>query len=335
MTLLQAWTDEHSEPFAEAGAAAKAGPTLVFVAGVSRSGTSVLTRLISLCGATLPRQLLGPNSGNPTGHWEPLAALRLNDAYLAAHKSSWFDPSLRLQVNAAVPPADRAEFIAKIRRFLEREFRAGDVLVIKEPRILALFDDWLAAARQSGIACRIVHVYRHPEEVAASLGARDRLTRDHSYLLWVKYNLLAERHARGCARVFLSYDALLRDWRGALDGLIGTFGLEARLALPSSAQDVLFADLRHHVAPARIVDDPTPGRWAERIYGALQNAAEEVDMASLDDVLDEYVGWDIASREAAVSRSRLWMPLASYALNLLRRGRRFEWRYRYADAFER
>ncbi len=62
--------------------------TAIVVLGMQRSGTSALTRVLSLLGASLPRNLVAPGLGNETGHWEPAAAIRLNDEMLAHAGSS-------------------------------------------------------------------------------------------------------------------------------------------------------------------------------------------------------------------------------------------------------
>ena len=55
----------------------------ILVVGMHRSGTSALARTISLLGARLPSDLVGPNEGNPHGHWEPQEIVNLNDKMLA------------------------------------------------------------------------------------------------------------------------------------------------------------------------------------------------------------------------------------------------------------
>ena len=63
---------------AQTGTAAR--PVALFVLGMPRSGTSALTRVLSLCGGTLPAGMMGADSANPRGYWEPRKALHLNDS---------------------------------------------------------------------------------------------------------------------------------------------------------------------------------------------------------------------------------------------------------------
>src|ERR1700761_6556690 len=92
---------------------------VLFVLGPQRSGTSALTRVLSLCGATLPSGMLGADSGNPRGNWEPRKAISINEAILYRHGSAWFDPSLRLQENGALAEGERAACVAELSAYLK------------------------------------------------------------------------------------------------------------------------------------------------------------------------------------------------------------------------
>ena len=177
---------------------------IVYVFGMGRSGTSMLTRILSLCGASLPDRLLGQHDGNPKGHWEPLDAHDINNAFLFRHDATWHDPTFRLQGEVLLSDDDREAYVRDIVSFLE-ELPSGQIFVIKDPRIPALSDFWFEASHRARFTIKIVVPIRHPDEVAASLAARDGASRELSGVLWLKYNLLAERKSRGFSRVFVEY----------------------------------------------------------------------------------------------------------------------------------
>ena len=83
-----------------------ARPVALFVLGVPRSGTSAVTRVLSLCGATLPAGLSGADPRNPRGYWEPRASLHLNNTILRRYSSAVFDPSLHVVDDTAVEYAE-------------------------------------------------------------------------------------------------------------------------------------------------------------------------------------------------------------------------------------
>ncbi len=171
---------------------------------MGRSGTSALARVLSLCGASLPGQLLGPNDGNPKGHWEPVEALKLNDEFLFVNGSTYHDPSLRLQETLVVDESHKAAFIERIAAFLNSCPQDRPV-VLKKPRIVGLSDFWFEAARRCRFDIKVVIPVRHPGEVAGSLAKRDQASFELSNALWLKYNLLAERRSREWPRVFVEY----------------------------------------------------------------------------------------------------------------------------------
>ena len=153
-----------SRPFAEK-------PVALFVLGLGRSGTSALTRVLSLCGATLPAGLLGATADNPRGYWEPRAVIHLNEAILRGHGSSAYDLTLRIQEEGAFDAEKNAACVAKIRAYLTT-LPAAPLVVIKEPKMTALSGMWFDAARLAGFDIAVAIAVRHPQEVIASLARR-------------------------------------------------------------------------------------------------------------------------------------------------------------------
>ena len=58
--------------------------TAILICGMHRTGTSALTRVLSLLGAALPRNIYPPGTGNELGHWEPRDVVKLHDEMLNA-----------------------------------------------------------------------------------------------------------------------------------------------------------------------------------------------------------------------------------------------------------
>ena len=64
----------------------------IVVLGMHRSGTSALTRTLSLLGIDLPKNLMQPVQGNnETGFWESIDVYHLNDEILRSADSHWSD----------------------------------------------------------------------------------------------------------------------------------------------------------------------------------------------------------------------------------------------------
>jgi hypothetical protein len=271
---------------AQTGTAAR--PVALFVMGLGRSGTSALTRVLSLCGGTLPAPLLGASGSNPLGHWEPRVALDLNDAILYRHGSSWFDPTLRLQEDGAFDAEENAACIAEIGAFLAT-LPAAPLVLIKEPRITALSIVWFEAARLAGFDIAAVIAVRHPQEVIESLAARDGASPELSSALWLKYNLLAERHTRDLGRVFVEYANLLDNWRREVTRIAAALAIDLNTRDEGAITEFLKQDLRHqrHSGP---VTELFGIDWISTVYEALRAAArdEPSDGCALDRVFEAY-----------------------------------------------
>src|SRR4051812_47384663 len=63
----------------------------ILVLGMHRSGTSALTRVISLLGAELPRRMMPTQDDNAAGFWESLTLVALNNAILSRLQTRWDD----------------------------------------------------------------------------------------------------------------------------------------------------------------------------------------------------------------------------------------------------
>ncbi len=194
----------------------------ILVLGMHRSGTSLVTGILHLLGANLGRSLLGAAAENPTGFWEHEAVIDINDRLLALRNLSWHTPSL-LPDDASLP-ASESSLLDEAAALIESEFGANGLWAMKDPRLCRLVPFWQTAIGAQGKSAAYLHVLRHPLEVAASLHSRNGYPRDLSLLLWLLYNLEAERATRGKVRCFQAIDALyadpwpqVRQWLRAFD----------------------------------------------------------------------------------------------------------------------
>jgi hypothetical protein len=274
------------------GAAAQIGtagrPVVLFVLGMGRSGTSALTRVLSLCGGTLPAALAGADSANPRGYWEPRRAIHLNAAILRRHGSAGFDPSLRLQEEGAFDAQAKAACIAKIRAYLTT-LPAAPLVVIKDLQIVALSDMWFEATRLAGFDIAVVIAVRHPHEVITSCSAASQVSTELSSALWLKSNLLAERHTRAMPRAFVEYPNLLDDWRREVKRISAALAIDLTTRHENAIDQFLEEDLRRQ-RHCGLETDTFGTDWISTVYGALSAAArdEPWDEFALDRVFDAY-----------------------------------------------
>ncbi|OBA71126.1 hypothetical protein A5633_23255 [Mycolicibacterium elephantis] len=271
-----------------------ARPVLLFIIGFGRSGTSALTRVLSLCGAALPKGLLGATGSNPRGYWEPRAAIHLNEEILRRQGSDGYDVSLPLPGEGSLDAGARASAIAKIRAYLTT-LPAAPLVVMKEPKTTALTDLWFEAARQAGFDTAVVIAVRHPAEVIASIGkraGRQLYVKSSPELVsasWLRYTLLAERGSRDIPRVFVEYSNLLESWRREVKRISATLGVDLDIQDEDVVDEFLTSDLRHHRNRGPVAE-PFGTDWVSVVYDALSAASRDQpwDQAELDRVFEEY-----------------------------------------------
>jgi hypothetical protein len=290
-------------PAGQTGTAAR--PVALFVMGVPRSGTSALTRVLSLCGATLPAGMAGADRNNPRGYWEPRASLNLNNTILRRHGSAVFDTSLRLQEEGGFDAEEKAACIAEIRAFLST-LPAAPLVVIKDPRITLLSGVWFEAARLAGFDIAVVIPVRHPQEVIASSAATFLASPELTSALWLKFNLLAERDSRGLPRVFVEYANFLDDWRREIMRISAALAIDLNTRDEGAIEEFLTPDLhrQRHCGP---VTEPFGTDWIYVVYQALCAAArdEPWDQSALDRVFEAYRASERGFRTAFENSHRL------------------------------
>lgn len=286
---------------------------LVLVIGVGRSGTSALTRVLSLAGCALPERLLGPIPQNARGCWEPLDALDINHRFMRRFDTEVLDPAMHFY-ELELSKSERESYVAQIQTFLSScNCRKGMALVVKEPTITQLMEFWLEAAVREGFTTKAAIAIRHPDEVHRSFSAffsEKRISKELMNAFWIKLNLLAETQSRSLKRVFVEYPNLLHDWRAEIARVAAS--LELELAPDEAAIDeFLSADLRHQRL-ARVVTETFGYDWTRRIYEMLSSASrgDQIDTHAFDEIYRAYRATERTFRIAAMDFGAQFSPRA-------------------------
>jgi hypothetical protein len=233
------------------------------ITGMHRSGTSMVARLLNLCGLYLGRDedLLPAAPDNPEGFWENRHFLRLNDALLGRAGGAWDCPP--------PPPAGGWEtgvafgrLRRRARKLVDR-FRGREPWGWKDPRNCLTLPVWRAAAP----GLKTLLCVRHPLAVAESLWARDGMSFAASFELWLAYNRAALAAAPPGCRVVTHYDRYFADPHAELRRVLGLLGLAADGCLARACAAVKPALAHHRVAACDI--DPGGSPEVARCYRAL------------------------------------------------------------------
>ncbi|MFH0907216.1 MAG: sulfotransferase [bacterium] len=222
----------------------------LLVLGMHRSGTSMVTRLLNLMGASLGPQeyIIAPDTRNPAGYWERADVFGVNEELLRAAGTSWdrpegFDP-------AAVPGEALRMFRERARAIIANlePFRTW---VMKDPRLSILFPLWRPMLESP--LC--VVTFRNPLDVARSLEHRDGFLLERGLALWERYMTAALAATADVPRVLVSYEETLAQPatapRRLLTDLVSRGARDLRWPDAGSPMDVVQAGLCHHHASAQ------------------------------------------------------------------------------------
>lgn len=182
------------------------GTDAILVLGMHRSGTSAAAGALRLLGARLGDRLVPAADDNAKGYWEDADVVDLHERLLAGLSRSWDD------VRALPSQWGSAECTRQARGHIRRVVAgfSGDALwAVKDPRMARFVPLWLEEIGRARQRAACLLVVRHPDEVAASLRARNGLPSLVGHLLWLRHVLESVRDSAGAPRVMIRYEQLL------------------------------------------------------------------------------------------------------------------------------
>src|SRR5437016_5464857 len=171
--------------------AAAPDSTCVLIVGMHRSGTSLVAGALNILGLSLgdPANMMPPNEGNPTGYWEHLRLVDVNDRILDSMARAW-PTSVPLPPDWIVTPVgERAT--ASLRQALSAEIGAEPRWGFKAPRATLLIPAYRKALDQLHIRPKVLLGLRNPLDVARSLQRRDDIPLEKGIAMWANYTLSA------------------------------------------------------------------------------------------------------------------------------------------------
>lgn len=269
----------------------------IVVAGAYRSGTAILSDVLVLLGGRKAQSCQSEGHGARRN-----AKAGADVASLAAGLAGvgWDDWATR--VSAPDPAAETAlhQYVSGLSR---QETGVSNPAVLAEPQICRVIGPLDTALHKAAMSPAYLVMLRAPDEVALSLARQDGFSRQYGVALWTSYMLAVERATRGMVRAFVSFDALLTDWRRQIDAAVSLTGLH----LPDRGIARAEAEVDAHLVQARrnhmrTTDGRAPATATERIahglYSALcRLAADPADQSALrqvDDLAAEWTtGWPI------------------------------------------
>jgi hypothetical protein len=138
--------------------------TAYLVLGMHRSGTSAVTQLLALAGASLPANVMPGDEHNAKGYFEPWKIAIFDDERLRAAGSAWDDPFAF--PFRPLPPDEELAWTLRALAMFDEEFGQATWPLMKDPRATVLLPFWRAVLAERGVATRCVIPVRHPLAVA-------------------------------------------------------------------------------------------------------------------------------------------------------------------------
>ncbi|HXA40249.1 MAG TPA: hypothetical protein VNW53_14715 [Phenylobacterium sp.] len=244
------------------------------VLGMHRSGTSAVTQVLALAGASLPENVMAGDEHNAKGYFEPWKIALFNDGRLRAGGAAWDDifafPYRPLATKAERTWLNRAEAL------FEEEYGEVRYPLLKDPRVTVLMPFWRTVLTELEVGARCVIPVRHPLAVAGSLARRNGFAPEKSVLVWAAYMLAAEAYTRDLPRAFVSYDGLLSDWRAEAARIEAAHGAPLPKLTEAAGKAIdrfLSPELRHNAAAGGLKDLGWAGALAGQVLDWFEAAA--------------------------------------------------------------
>lgn len=248
----------------------------IAIAGMHRSGTSMVARMLALCGMSLgdPQDMLPAAPDNPEGFWEHHAFVALNGDVLDVLGGAWDLPP--------VPPADWAaapEMLPLRTRAaaLLGRFASVPAFGWKDPRNSLTLGFWRSLVPD----LRVVVCLRNPLAVARSLQVRAKCSEVFGVALWWAYHERIVAAVPPGQRVVTHYESYFHDPLAELRRICTVLGLSPSRDQLASAVATVRADLRHHHrSTVQVLEHVRPAEAAD-LYMRLCSEAGPVYQAAL------------------------------------------------------
>lgn len=212
----------------------------ICIAGMHRSGTSMITRLLNLCGLYLgPEKEVSVSAfDNEAGFWENSRFVKLNDEILRQAGGGW-----------DLPPVlpEGWEFGDEMNRFdeealaLVKQFSPYTLWGWKDPRNSISFPYWKRLIPD----LKLLICLRNPLEVAQSLQRRGHSSLAFGLHLWLDYNQRLLNGLPSGERVVTHYNAYFHNPQAELRRILNLLRISASSEIIEQACSTISVPLRH------------------------------------------------------------------------------------------
>lgn len=180
-----------------------------------RSGSSLLTQLISSLDIHLGHEIMKADKFNPDGYWENLRVVDLHNRMLEDQHNQWYAPAHPIDTRSLLE-----KFGEEALSLVSEMDRQGSDWGWKDPRMPLFLDFWLEILKNRNINFLITN--RSPSAIAASLLRRDAIPVQISIDLWeMTIGMILSRIKYSDDHLIINYETLMQEPEIEIHGLIG------------------------------------------------------------------------------------------------------------------
>lgn len=189
----------------------------IFIIGMHRSGTSMITGILNKCGLELGGNLLMGARDNPLGHFESREFIRINQEILIRNGGRWFDLPKEIKSYPGMK--------GKMRKFVNG-FDPQKISGFKDPRVCITFPFWYQAIHPEPV--KAVMVVRPFSAIAKSLQRRNgfNIAKGERLADFYVRSAFAAVNKYKIPYVTAVYHRFFKDWRRELEPILKFTGLK-------------------------------------------------------------------------------------------------------------
>jgi hypothetical protein len=270
----------------------------ICIAGMHRSGTSMVSRLLNLCGLYLgpESEFNPPGPDNPEGHWENIHFVEINDRILEHLDAGW---DLAPAVCKGWELRPQLAPLRKESGVLIERFNAHEPWGWKDPRNSLTLPFWKHLIPN----LKTLVILRNPLEAAQSLHARNHSSIMFGLKLWFVHNQCILSTIREADCVVTHYNSYFHAPRAELRRVLDLLNISASDSDVDRACAIVSASLRHQNVPTEGLAPEVPPEILNYYLELCEQAGPVYHASLLKEDSVPSVPWCV-EEENAIIRAR-------------------------------
>jgi len=181
---------------------------IVLLIGPHRSGTSLLTQIVSVLGFDLGKTLMLPSFDNPRGFWENQKIVEIHDKLISSFGKDW--TTITSLHDGWLDDPKTKEATEQILEALKTDFRPKEPWLIKDPRLCMLFPIWEKIGKALNRPIKLVTIVRSPQASSQSIQIRNRLSPEDADVIALSYIQAMNRELKSVIDKTFVYENLIK-----------------------------------------------------------------------------------------------------------------------------